>query len=352
MNAFYADPRPTPCLSIEGARKALFIGIGGGGDVASATVLAKSFARCGGEAIVGSFAWERFSVDPVPGPIRLGELEPLEPVSSHLAWAYPSTVAKRMGRVVKPQVARAAQVVGRVLVVDVWASPRDLARELKEFVDSNGIDIVVGVDVGGDSLATGCEESLWSPLADAVGVAMLSLLSNSILAIVSPGADGELDPWYVESRISTIARLGGFLGGYVFSSRDAELFREVTSVVHTEASTIPLRALEGFCGELAIRGGSRRVRIGIANCVAYFLNPSIASEVTLAKFVKNCSGLEEANEVLHELGVYTELDLERDLFDEASRGREIDCETVLRIRDLGRKRLGPCRASELLSSCT
>ncbi|NPA97439.1 MAG: DUF1152 domain-containing protein [Crenarchaeota archaeon] len=346
MNAFYADSEKlSPCLAVEGAKRALFIGIGGGGDVASATVLASSFARCGGEAIVGSFIWERFSVDPIPGPVRFEELENIDRVSRGLAWVSPATRARRGSRVVKPQAAAAAEIVGRVLALDLWLGPRELARELRSFVESEGIDLVVGVDVGGDSLASGCEEELWSPLADSVGVAMLSYIPRSLLAVVSPGADGELDPSYVENRISMIARAGGFVGGYVLSSRDKEFLERVVEHVHTEASRVPLKALEGCVGEISIRSGSRVVRIGISSCVAYFLDPRIVKESTLAKLISSCSSLEEANDTLHRYGVYTELDLERDLYRFAEEGREIDRDVILEVRERGRSRLGPCRAA-------
>ncbi len=334
------------CLFIEGAKKALFIGIGGGGDVASATVLAKSFERCGGIALIGSFVWERFSVDPFPGPVRAEELQPLEMISKHLGWVVPETIARRPCGVIKPQASRAAEVVGKVLFLDLWAGPRELAKELKEFVDREGLDVVVGVDVGGDSLAMGCEEDLWSPLADAIGVAMLSMLSNSILMVVSPGADGELSPSYVGERISEIAKLGGFLGGYVFGKSDEATLSDILKRVHTEASSIPLRALQGFCGELSIRRGSRIVRVGITSCVSYALDPRIVLRATLAKLVVNANSLEEANEILHRYGVYTELDLERDLYEEMKAGHSITSDLIKSVRDRGRQRLGPCKASE------
>jgi len=351
MNAFYAE-EAQPCLALEGVKKALFIGIGGGGDVASATVLANAFSRCGGEAIVGSFIWERFSVDPVPGPVRFEELIDAERVSRGLAWIKPITRARRGERLVKPQAAAAAEIVDRVLGLDLWLGPRELARELRSFIDSEGVELVIGVDVGGDSLASGCEEDLWSPLADAVGVAMLSYLPRSILAVVSPGADGELDPSYVESRISLLAKLGGFLGGYVLSSRDGEFLRRVVEAVHTEASRVPLRALEGCIGEISIRSGSRIVRIGISSCVTYFLKPSVVKEVTLAKLVAESGSLEEANEVLHRYGVYTELDLERDLFAALREGKAICRDLIIEIRKRGRERLAPCRASEFTKPST
>lgn len=56
------------------AKCALFFAVGGGGDVASAAMLALATRRLGVKAYVASVAWERFIIDPVPGPIRLVEI--------------------------------------------------------------------------------------------------------------------------------------------------------------------------------------------------------------------------------------------------------------------------------------
>ena len=343
MTAFYADPKPLPCLSLSGARKALFIGIGGGGDVASATVLAKAFERCGGEATVASFVWERISVDPYPGPIPLNQLEPRNELGDGVAWVYRTTVAKRPTGVVKPQISRVAEVLGKVLALDLWLGPQRLAKSLRKLVDEMGIDIVVGVDVGGDSLARGCEEELWSPLADAVGVAMLSELGNALLAVIAPGADGELSPSYVASRVLELSSRGGLLGGYIFGIEDRRVFEEIISRVHTEASSIPLRALKGFTGIAEIRGGTRIVEVGPLSISVFLLDPSKVVEHCVAKIVRNAQSLEDANEAMHSHGIYTELDLERDAYEVIRSGLSIEPRTLIEIRKRGREKLGFCR---------
>jgi hypothetical protein len=82
-------------------------------------------------------------------------------------------------------------------------------RALREIASVEGVDCIIGVDVGGDSLASGSEEELWSPLADWVELAAVARLSG-VLAAHSPGSDGELSQSYVISRIDKVAARGGY----------------------------------------------------------------------------------------------------------------------------------------------
>lgn len=70
-------------------------------------------------------------------------------------------------RVVVPQAVNAPRALNRpVYVVDMYSGVEGYVRALREIASVEGVDCIVGVDVGGDSLASGSEEELWSPLAD------------------------------------------------------------------------------------------------------------------------------------------------------------------------------------------
>ncbi|MCH7950048.1 MAG: DUF1152 domain-containing protein, partial [Candidatus Dadabacteria bacterium] len=66
--------------------------------------------------------------------------------------------------------------------------------------------------------------------------------------------------------------------------------------------------------ETTIRSGTRNVSLSIASTVTFYFSPKILYEKfsKLAKQVSNCKSLEEANDALHLLDIYTELDIERD----------------------------------------
>src|ERR1051326_3740700 len=60
---------------IRGARRALIVGVGGGGGVGGALVTAKFLEFCGLEFRLGGLSWERSVYDPIPGPRSLDEVE-------------------------------------------------------------------------------------------------------------------------------------------------------------------------------------------------------------------------------------------------------------------------------------
>jgi len=339
MNAFYAEP--APCISFSGARRALFLGVGGGGDVVSAAVLARCFERCGGTAFIGSLLWERFVYDPEPGPIPFERLVNSIPIATSLALVTPTTYAVRRFGIVRPQASRVSQAVSRpVIGLDITKRVDEASRELEELCRYLSIDVVVAVDVGGDALASEPRDDLWSPLADAVGLAIVSRLGlPTALAIVSPGADGELGRDDVMRAVESLASVGALLGGYVVGRLDAEVYESVLSIARSEASSIPARAARGFRGEISIRGGTRRVLVDIASCCIYILSARAVASRSLARVVEGCDDVYSARRKLNSMGVYTELDLEEDLLDAFLEGRPITPSLVEEIRRRGMERV-------------
>ncbi len=330
------------CLKLKDAEKVLFLGIGGGGDVVTAAILALSFERCGGEAVIGSVIWERYVHDPVPGPIDFTELRNIKKLDIGLALINRDSYAVRGDRIVIPQAARVARALGReVLAVDVRRGAIGMARNLERALHLLSLDAVVGVDVGGDVIAKGFEEELWSPLADAIGLAALARLGDerATLALASPGADGELPQHYVLKRISEIAVRGGLLGGYVLSSEDCAYLEKMLSEARSEASSVPLQAARGVWGYTPIRGGTRIVFISPVNAVVFFLKPSSCLVDSVARLVYESTSIEEANRLLNAAGIYTELDLERDIAELMARGMNLRSVNILELRERRKREL-------------
>jgi hypothetical protein len=84
--------------------------------------------------------------------------------------------------------------------------------------------------------------------------------------------------------------------------------------VPTEASAQAIRCFRGETGASAIRRGRRSVQLSPVGALTFFFDPvaAVASAARLAAAVTDAVDLEDANEILHGLGVYTELDYERD----------------------------------------
>ena len=294
----------------------LVFGAGGGGDALGALLVWKRLKDLGAKPLLGSVVWERFVIDPFPGPIPLEIMVNAEPLGWSIGLVGPDSFANRYGFQVKPQIARVAKYTGgKTVFLDLSKGAEGLLEALLVAQEELGIDAIIGVDTGGDILAKGCEDNLWSPLADALSLyAIVESGIDSYIVVLSPGADGELSEEEVLHRISEIARQKGLLEVFGLSKGDYLLAKEAAQEVVSEASKIPLRAFEGEYGVIKIRGGTRRVKISPVQSSAYLLDARVVyEESALAKTVAGTRGVGQASQALNEYCIVTELDLEQEL---------------------------------------
>ncbi|MEM1596061.1 MAG: DUF1152 domain-containing protein [Desulfurococcaceae archaeon] len=312
------------------------LAIGGGGDIASAAMIARALHRLGVTYTLGSIAWERYVYDEVPGPIKLSDINNVLEYGDHCVLVDESSYALRGNKVVVFQAAKAAKMLKEpVYVVDLHSGVEGYVSALKYIIKKRNIDLVIGVDVGGDSLATGCEDDLWSPLADWIGLASLALV-NGVIAIHSPGSDGELNYEYVLNRIDHYALKGGLMGIRAMCNHDAEFLSKILEYVDSEASRIPLLAYRGGRGKVVIRNGTRSVELNMVNTFTFFLDAKlIANDIQPVKELFNTRSLEEARKILNSYGIYTELDLEEDIERHGLKTSELTSELILNIRRKG-----------------
>ena len=173
------------------------------------------------------------------------------------------------------------------------------------------------VDVGGDVLARGDEPGLRSPLCDAVMLAAagrMSAAGHPVLGgVFGIGCDGELSPEEVLVRLSEVAQAGGVCGSRGLTEPVAARLEAAIDAVPTEASAQAVRAFRGASGVTKIRGGASSVQLTLAAAQTFYLDVDVTLRAIgrLANAVGSAGSLEEANDALHELGVLTELDLER-----------------------------------------
>lgn len=205
--------------------------------------------------------------------------------------------------------------------ISISGSVSNVAKELSDYVSRYGIDAVIGIDVGGDVLALGNEDGLYSPLADSYSVAVLSRLQDItnvpvILGVAGPGVDGELDRDYVLMRISQLASKGAFLGAYGPTRNDLMILEDILSKAITEASGLVFRAARGgYHGNVGIRGSTRYVRLDISSSITYYLDLKKAmSDLPLANLLIDAKDPWDAMKILNSRGVMTELNFEEEVY--------------------------------------
>jgi hypothetical protein len=300
--------------ALGSAERVLAVGIGGGGDVVGALVVAELAALLGTPSVVGGLTWERLPVDPLPGPRRIDELRRARRLNDATALAGPDTTGPGGFRFAESHVAR--HLGEPTLLLDPNGGPAAIAGGLAGAARELDCDLVVLVDVGGDVLGHGDEAGLASPLADAVCLAAAPALADAgvtpLLAVFGAGCDGELTPSEVHERVAEVAAAGGQLGAWG-PGRDALARLEAAAAeVPTEASAMALRCARGETGETTIRDGRRTVVLTPSGGLLIGLDPLVAltSASRCAALVRGATSLAEANAILLAHGIATELDFE------------------------------------------
>nr|MDO8081640.1 DUF1152 domain-containing protein [Candidatus Freyarchaeota archaeon] len=292
--------------------RALCLGVGGGGDIMGTLPTSGYLNVLGVETILGGVGWERIVIDPRPGPRSLDEILNIEKISESTAYVDKNS---HTSDGVYFQCSNMANFLNeRTIIVDISKGVRDISRGLQETADKLELDLIIGVDVGGDVLASGEEPGLRSPLCDATMLAALRILKiPTVIAVFAPSCDGELTLSELVKRFELVARNSGYLGAKGMTPEDFSKMRKAARYVKTEASILPLRAWKGEHGIFKLRNGSRSVDLSILSTLTFYFDTKVVSKLSpIANALKGAKNFQEANQKLHELGLTTEYDLELD----------------------------------------
>jgi hypothetical protein len=296
----------------------LALGIGGGGDVVGALGVAIHCRALGVPSLVGGVTWERRPIDPQPGPRRIDEIvDPARSLSDCAVLAGPGTRTTQGAHFAEARMA--AHLRTDTVLVAVDRGPAAIADGLAEAATALEADLLLFVDVGGDVLGNGTEPGLASPLCDAVMLAAGALLQERGMriagAVFGPCCDGELTVEEVLDHLARIAGGGGLLGTRAIDPAMADELEAAAGTVPTEASLQAVRCARGETGMATIRNGRRAVPLSPLGATIVYFDPAATLDATarLARELLAATSLEHANELLHDLGVRTELDYERSL---------------------------------------
>jgi hypothetical protein len=303
---------------LSASRRPLVLGIGGGGDVVGALATAEACRAHDAAPLVGGVTWERRPIDPAPGPRAEREIEGARRLAPGVLAATGSTSVRDSGVLFAES--RMAGLLGEeTVLVDTTLGPAALAEGIAAAAGELGTDLIVFVDVGGDALAHGDEPGLASPLCDALLLAAAARLAERsgppvLGAIFGVGCDGELTAAEVLERLAEVAAAGGFAGARGLTPEIAARLAQAVEVIPTEASAQALRCFHGEIGHATIRQGRRTVELSPVGALTFYfdITAAVASAARLAAAVGEARDLDHANELLHALGVRTELDYERD----------------------------------------
>ncbi|WP_067828604.1 DUF1152 domain-containing protein [Nocardia inohanensis] len=326
---------------------ALAIAAGGGGDAITAAMLAAAIPDLGVAAIM-SYSWDRFMIDPTPGPRTRDAFSGL--IDRGGVAEIPPTAALRRGSSTLPPLAGCLEMP--LLLLGTEAGAGGMSELMRCAATEFGADELVVVDVGGDIIARGDEATLRSPLADslALAAAMRSGMPTRVL-IAGPGLDGELSPAEVYARID---QLDGHRICELRSS-DAAPFDGVWSWHPSEATALLAAAAHGWRGVVETQRDAL-IEIGDGATWVYEVDAEALTRSSLAEPLMSTTSLDQAEQLLRDRrGGRSELDIERrraageraevrfpggeslriiDRHVDAARSRGVDAITVRRIAEL------------------
>lgn len=292
--------------------RALVFGIGGGGDVVGTIPTATLLEWHGIETVLGGLAWERSSIDPIPGPRSFESILHLDHICDTVGFVTERT--ETTDGVVFAETHVAKYTDRDVVLLDVTGGAPSTADGLSIACDRLDIDLVVGVDAGGDSLAIGTEPGLRSPLADAISLISLEAIPRaSMLGVFGFGSDGELEFDELELGVGRAAKRDGLLGAWGITPTAIFEMDDLIEAVPTEASRLPVLGARGEFGTHTIRRGQRTVRLSPSSVVTFYFKPEAVSKSSeIVSLLRDVNGIETANETLLKAGYPTEIALERE----------------------------------------
>jgi hypothetical protein len=287
-------------------KSSLLIGAGGGGDALAALLVHHAIGVPeDSQPIVASFSWDRYILDPRPGPRASGDFQGLRRMTNR-NWEVTAETTLPVG---KSSLALLARYTGaRFVLLDPTSGVRGLRDQLAELAEALSADSVTLIDVGGDIIATGHEPELLSPLADSMTLAALDGLTvPGRVIIAGAGLDGELAEDDVWQRCTHLASQQAEL-------QPPDIAPYLGALAHhpSEATTLLAASALGVRGRAEIRDRASLVAVDDRSPVLHILDAKAVTKVNgIAQQLAETSSLDEVERVTTSIRGTTELVHER-----------------------------------------
>ena len=294
-------------------KKALVIGIGGGADIVG-TIPTKFFLESNGiNCQLAGLPWERYSIDPFPGPRPFDQIINKVKINDSLCFAKKDTKTKDGLSFSESKVSGILKQ--RVVLINIFNSPNNIADDLYNYSIENKIDLIVGGDVGGDILAQGHEKGLASPLADSLMLTVLNKLNKKIetkIGVLGYGSDGELEQNELNESLGILGKNKGMIGSFGLNNDSYLLMKKIIKIVETDASRVPVLSFEGISGLYKIRRGRVEINIHPMSQITFYINTGVLYRKISksARLIRNATDIWDANRILLANKYRTELDFE------------------------------------------
>ena len=302
------------------SKRALLIGIGGGGDIIQGIPIQNYFKLLGVEEVyLAGVAGEWWPFDTskeseyiwAPTVYQVEELTDAELICKGAAKVNPKTAYK--GRSIA-EATTADALSQDTYVFTVANGVQGLIKTLTEFTQKLSIDLVVGMDIGSDSLYSG-EGEIHQPKTPLVDFIVLESLANlpvrSVYGLAGMGCDGEMEIVDVENNIAKIMRAGGYIGAYGITQKDIAEMTKACDRFADPVERFPCLAAKGDFSYknmklMDIWGAT--VKLMPITAMTMFFDPEIvvSSCARYAAELFHTQSLREAEDIFLKLGVVPE----------------------------------------------
>jgi hypothetical protein len=285
----------------------LLVAAGGGGDALASLIV--NHALTGSQpdnVIVASFSWDRYLIDPTPGPRTTEDFDGLVPCAPRVFEVRPSSRLRTGGT--SGLAILAQHTSARYFLMDPTGGAVGVRSQIAALAEHVTASAVTLVDVGGDITAQGDEPQLASPLADSLALAAMAGLPTTVQVVVAgPGLDGELPDAYVRARMAAISATH-----HRATSADAKAFTAALDHHPSEATALLSAAAMGVDGRAEIRDSAALVPLD-AGSADLFMTDARALLATnrVAGRLTSTASFQEAESITRAVCGRTELDHER-----------------------------------------
>ncbi|MFP4281070.1 MAG: DUF1152 domain-containing protein [Opitutales bacterium] len=257
----HSNPKPSVIELARGAKRALVIGIGGGGDIIQGIPVVNLLHLLGVEDVwMGGVSCQWWTPDGEPladnwgeavmGPTiyDVADLSPGESLARQVVKVSPdSAVGNR-----KPCEARLCGHLPAetILALGLTGGPVGLAESLREVVKAHAIDLVIGVDIGSDTFHDGKEVvPAKTSMVDFMTLgALLTLDCPIVYGVAGYGGDGEMLPEELDERVGRVMRAGGYLGAHGITQQDVRDMEDAGERYPDPVEPLTWKAAKGELG--------------------------------------------------------------------------------------------------------
>lgn len=303
-----------------GKKKALLLGVGGGGDIVQG-IPVRNFLRLLGveEIILGGIScqWWPFATEGPYSYILAPTIYAVHDLANSRKLNDTAAIVNARSSVYgkRPAEAKVAEALAcETVVLGVDQGARGVVQGLHKLIEHYGLELVVAMDVGSDSFFSNTDEVRHprTPMGDSLSLAGLYQLELPVVyGLAGYGCDGEMELEDLERNVAKVMRAGGFLGAYGLTQQDVLDMEKACAAFPDPVEKWPYEAARGNLGLKNMKlmeawGATVRLTPLTAVTLFFDLKTLVHVVATPVQTILNTTSLREAEEIFLQQGILPE----------------------------------------------